>query len=180
MPEIFGAGRHSFASSIASISPTSRRLRCRQEFSTTSIGNLPPIPSIVTRRPANNPGQPAYAMRTAWSKPVSDHPLTFAVAGYYGRQNWSWDRNVDAWAGMTDWQIPIARRLTSLRRVLSWARIGGLGAHRAAVSVRRQSNPIRPGIRGLDSAGGWTQLKFQLTPQAGIERRLRRGQRVLQ
>ncbi len=33
-------------------------------------------------------GQPAYALRTAWSRPVQEHPLSFGVAGYYGRQNW--------------------------------------------------------------------------------------------
>src|SRR5208337_510114 len=57
-------------------------------------------------------GQPAYAARTAWSKHTSDHPLTLAAAGYYGRQDWSWGRYVDGWAGMTDWQIPIVRRVT--------------------------------------------------------------------
>src|SRR6202034_3287383 len=45
-------------------------------------------------------GQPAYALRTAWSRPLREHPLSFGVAGYYGRQNWTWDRFVDAWAGM--------------------------------------------------------------------------------
>ena len=56
-------------------------------------------------------GQPAYAFRTAWSRPVQSHPLTLGVAGYYGRQNWMWDRYVDAWAGMADWQVPISSRL---------------------------------------------------------------------
>ncbi|MFZ0817938.1 MAG: hypothetical protein WAM78_20605, partial [Candidatus Sulfotelmatobacter sp.] len=46
-------------------------------------------------------GQPAYAMRTAWSRPVFEHPLSFAAAGYYGRENWSHGRFVDSWAGMT-------------------------------------------------------------------------------
>ncbi len=34
-------------------------------------------------------GQPAYAFRTAWSRPVQGHPLSFGVAGYYGRQDWT-------------------------------------------------------------------------------------------
>ncbi len=64
-------------------------------------------------------GQPAYAFRTAWSGSVQDRALRFGVAGYYGRQNWRWDRKNDAWAGMADWQIPISSRLELTGRVLS-------------------------------------------------------------
>jgi len=111
-------------------------------------------------------GQPAYAMRTAWSRPVLDHPLTFGVAGYYGRQNWSWGRDVDAWAGMTDWQIPILRRLALSGEFYRGRGVGGLGAG-VGRAVLFSGNPYyaTTSIRGLDSAGGWSQLKFQLTPK---------------
>ena len=109
-------------------------------------------------------GQPAYAMRTAWSRPVFDHPLTFAVAGYYGRENWSWDRSVDAWAGMTDWQIPILRRLGLSGEFYRGRGVGGLGGA-IGQGVLYGGNPAysSTSIRGFDSTGGWTQLKFQLT-----------------
>ncbi len=111
-------------------------------------------------------GQPAYAARTAWSKHISDHPLTFAVAGYYGRQNWSWDRFVDGWAGMTDWQIPIARRVTLSGEFYRGRGIGGLGAGIGrAVLFGGNPNNISTPIHGLDSAGGWSQIKVQLTPK---------------
>src|SRR6202790_1319541 len=41
-------------------------------------------------------GQPAYAFRTSWARPVREHPLSFGIAGYYGRQNWTWGRYADA------------------------------------------------------------------------------------
>jgi hypothetical protein len=111
-------------------------------------------------------GQPAYAMRTAWSRPVLDHPLTFGVAGYYGRQNWSWGRDVDAWAGMTDWQIPILRRLALSGEFYRGRGAGGLGAGIGrAVLFGGDPYDSTTSIRGLDSAGGWSQLKFQLTPK---------------
>jgi hypothetical protein len=111
-------------------------------------------------------GQPAYAVRSAWSKPVFDHPLSIGVAGYYGRQNWSWNRIVDAWAGMTDWQIPIVRRLGLSGEFYRGRGIGGLGAG-IGRAVLYGGNPynVSTSIRGLDSAGGWAQLKFQLTPK---------------
>ena len=114
-------------------------------------------------------GQPAYAVRTAWSKPVFGHPMSVAVAGYYGRQNWAWGRYVDAWAGMTDWQIPIVRRLTLSGEFYRGRAVGGLGGA-IAQTILFGGKPDDPfsTIRGLNSAGGWTQLKFQLTPRVEL------------
>ena len=111
-------------------------------------------------------GQPAYAFRTAWSRPVQEHPMTFGVAGYYGRQNWTWSRYVDAWAGMADWQVPVAPRLTWSGEFYRGKGIGGLGAG-VGTSILYGGDPMNPysAIRGLNDAGGWTQLKFRLTPK---------------
>ena len=111
-------------------------------------------------------GQPAYALRTAWSRPLREHPLGFGVAGYYGRQNWTWDRFVDAWAGMADWQIPIVSRLNLSGEFYRGRGIGGLGGA-IGTSILYGGSPKLPftPIRGLDTAGGWTQLKFQMTPK---------------
>ena len=111
-------------------------------------------------------GQPAYAWRAAWSRPLREHPLSFGVAGYYGRQNWSWDRLVDAWAGMADWQIPIVSRLNLSGEFYRGRGIGGLGGA-IGTSIVYGGSPKLPStpIRGLDTAGGWTQLKFQATPK---------------
>ena len=111
-------------------------------------------------------GQPAYALRTAWSRPVFDHPLSFAAAGHYARQNWSWGRLVDSWAGLADWQIPVVRRLTLSGEFYRGRGVGGLGAG-IGRAVLFGGNPYNAStsIRGLDSAGGWSQLKFQLTPK---------------
>ena len=114
-------------------------------------------------------GQPAYALRTAWSRPGQDHPLSFGVAGYYGRQNWTWGRNVDAWAGMADWQIPILPRLSLSGEFYRGRGIGGLGAA-VGTSILYGGDPSQPytSIRGLDDLGGWAQLKFRLTPKLEI------------
>ena len=111
-------------------------------------------------------GQPAYALRSAWSRTVFGHPLSVGVAGYYGRQNWMWHRYVDAWSGMTDWQIPILRRLTLSGEFYRGRAVGGLGGA-IGQTILFGGSPSNPytSIRGLDSAGGWSQLKFQLTPK---------------
>ena len=111
-------------------------------------------------------GQPAYAFRSAWSRPAFGHTLSIGVAGYYGRQDWSWDRYVDAWSGMTDWQIPIAHRLVLSGEFYRGRAVGGLGAA-IGQTILYGGNPFSgsTSIHGLDSAGGWSQLKFQLTPK---------------
>lgn len=111
-------------------------------------------------------GQPSYAARTAWSRPVSGRPLSFAVAGYYGRQNWSWGRFVDAWAGMSDWQIPIVHRLNLSGEFYRGRGIGGLGAGigRSILFGGDPAAPFSP-IHGLNSEGGWSQLQLQITPK---------------
>ena len=109
-------------------------------------------------------GQPAYAFRTAWSRPVQQHPLSFGVAGYYGRQDWAWGRYVDAWAGMADWQVPILPRLQLSGEFYRGRGIGGLGGGIGTSVVFGGSAPYSP-LRGVNAAGGWAQLKFQLTPK---------------
>jgi hypothetical protein len=111
-------------------------------------------------------GQPAAAFRTAWSRPVQNRPLSVGLAGYYGRQNWLWNRNVDAWAGMLDWQIPVLPRLGLSGEFYRGRAIGGLGGA-VGTSILYGGNPTSPftPIRGLNTAGGWAQLKLQITPK---------------
>jgi len=111
-------------------------------------------------------GQPAYAFRTAWTRPVQQHPLTFGVAGYYGRQDWTWGRYTDAWAAMADWQVPIISRLQLSGEFYRGRGVGGLGGG-IGTSVVFGGSPLLPysPLRALNAAGGWTQLKFQLTPK---------------
>jgi hypothetical protein len=111
-------------------------------------------------------GQPAYAFRTAWSRPVKEHPLSFGVAGYYGRQDWTWERFVDAYAAMADWQVPILPRLALSGEFYRGRGIGGLGGA-IGTSIVYGGNPnfaFTP-IHGVDTAGGWSQLTLQLTPK---------------
>jgi hypothetical protein len=109
-------------------------------------------------------GQPGFGVHTGWSRPAHDHVLSFGVAGYYGRQDWTWNRYVDAWSGMADWQIPILRRLILSGEFYRGRGIGGFGAGVGrAVLFGGDPTKFSTPIRGLNAVGGWTQLKLQLT-----------------
>ncbi len=125
---------------------------------------FPSDPFYRSAQAGERSGQPGFGVHTGWSRPVHDHVLSFGVAGYYGRQNWTWDRYVDAWAGMADWQIPILRRLTLSGEFYRGRGIGGSGAG-VGRSVLFGGDPAASStpIRGLNAAGGWSQLKLQLT-----------------
>jgi hypothetical protein len=126
-------------------------------------------PFYRTAQAGEYSGQPAFAFRTAWSRNVNQHPLTFGVAGYYGRQTWRWDHTEDAWAAMADWQVPVAHRVSLSGEVYRGRAIGGLGGG-IGTSVLFGGDPTDPAtpIRGLNAVGGWSQLKFQLTPKVEL------------
>jgi hypothetical protein len=108
--------------------------------------------------------QPAYAVRTAWTHKLFGQPLTFGAAGYYSRQDWPFDHYVDGWAGMADWQIPLAPRVTFSGEFYRGRAIGGIGGD-ISQSVVWDGNPglASTPVHGLDTIGGWSQLKFKLS-----------------
>lgn len=129
----------------------------------------PADPYVRIAQAGERSGQPAYAARTSWSRPVFTHQLSLGIAGYYGRQDWSSNRYVDAWAGMADWQIPLLHRLTLSGEFYRGRAVGGLGAA-IGQTIVYAGNPLDPAtsIRGLNSAGGWSQLKFQVTSKLEV------------
>jgi hypothetical protein len=108
--------------------------------------------------------QPAYAVRTAWTHTLFGQPLAFGAAGYYSRQDWTFNHNIDGWAGMADWQIPLAPRVSFSGEFYRGRAIGGIGGD-IGQSVVFDGNPTYAStpVRGLDTIGGWSQLKFKLT-----------------
>jgi hypothetical protein len=128
-------------------------------------------PFLRTPQAGEMTGQPAYAVRTAWSRPVNGHPLTFGAAGYYGRQAWTWSRYTDSWAGMLDWEMPLPGRFGLSGEFYRGRGIGGLGGAAGQSAVfggnGMQSIPSNP-VRALDAIGGWAQLKFRLTPKVEL------------
>ena len=87
-------------------------------------------------------------------------PLTLGAAGYYGRQSWSFDHKVDGWAAMTDWSVPLTKRVSLTGEFYRGRAIGGLGgAVGQSVLFSADSSQVRP----LNSVGGWSQVKISAT-----------------
>lgn len=110
--------------------------------------------------------QPAYATRVAWTRNLFGQPLRVGVASYYGRQSYGFDRNVDAWAGMTDWDLPLSHQFSLSGKFYRGRGLGGLGGG-IGRSVLFNGDPglSYTAVRALNSAGGWAQLKYRPAPK---------------
>ena len=107
--------------------------------------------------------QPAYASRIAWTQGPVDHVLALGVGGYYSRQNYGLGRRIDAWAGTADWSVPLGNRLGLTGEFYRGRALGGLGGGtgRSVLFSGPLADPTSS-LAGLNTMGGWTQLKFKV------------------
>jgi hypothetical protein len=112
--------------------------------------------------PGEASGQPAYGLRTAWTTGILGKPLTLGAAGYYSSQNYGLGHTVDGWAGMTDWDIPLFSRVSLSGEFYRGRAVGGIGGgiSQSALFLGPTGAALTP-VRGLDSIGGWSQVKFR-------------------
>jgi outer membrane murein-binding lipoprotein Lpp len=108
--------------------------------------------------------KPAVASRVAWIHGSGDRAMTMGVGGYYSRQNYGAGRTVDAWAGTADWNAPLGNHFALSGEFYGGRALGGLGAAQGR-SVLFGGVPTDPTseVLGLETMGGWTQLKFKAT-----------------
>jgi hypothetical protein len=111
-----------------------------------------------------NSGQPAYATRIAWTQNLGGQNLILGVGGYYDRQNWGFGRDIDAWAGTADATVPLGSRFQFTGQFYRGRALGGLGGGigQTALWVGPFTDPATE-VYGLDSMGGWVQLKYKAT-----------------
>lgn len=113
-------------------------------------------------------GQPAYATRISLNQRVFGQNLTVGFGGYYARQNWGFSRIVDGWAGTTDVTLPLGKLFEFTGEFYRGRAVAGLGGGIGqSVLLNGQFFDPATAFRGLDSMGGWAQLKFK--PKANFE-----------
>jgi hypothetical protein len=127
-------------------------------------GEVPTSRFLRTAQAGEASRQPAYATRVAWNRQVSGQSFTLGIGGYYSKQDWGFHRNVDAWAATSDWTIPIGARWELSGEFYRGRSIGGLGGGigSSVLSSGLLTDPVVE-VRGLNSLGGWTQVKFKQT-----------------
>jgi len=108
--------------------------------------------------------QPAYAARMAYSHPFFGRELTIGAAGYYSRQNWGFGRNVNGYAALADWNLPLSDKLALSGSFYRGQAIGGLGAaFGQSVLYNGALEDPNTTVIPLNTVGGWAQLKYRAT-----------------
>jgi hypothetical protein len=110
-------------------------------------------------------GQPAYAARVAWSERVLGQDLTLGTGGYYGRQYWGFGRHVDGWVASTDLTLPLGKYFGLTGQFYRGRAAGGLGGGIGQDVLLAGPVDTPAAIQGLDSMGGWMQVKFKPVPK---------------
>ena len=125
-------------------------------------GEVPPYQYNRVPQAGEASRRPASALRTAWTHKMFGRELTIGASGYYSRQNWGFRRSVDAWAGTSDWIVPLGSRFELDGEFYRGRAIGGLGGGigRSVVFNDVITNP-QARVRALNTTGGWTQIKFR-------------------
>jgi len=105
---------------------------------------------------------PAQAMHIGWQRAANARPLALGAGAYHASQDWGFGRTVEAWAATADWDVPLGRRFAFSGEFYRGRAIGGLGGG-TSVSVLVDGSSPASSVWPVDSAGGWSQLKFKPT-----------------
>ena len=138
-------------------------------------GDNPPQQDYRNPTVGEQSGQPAYATRIAYERRAFGRELILGIGGYYGRQHWGFGRNIDGWVGMTDITVPLGRSFSLTGEFYRGRAVGGLGGGIGqSIVLSGPINDAATSVFGLDSMGGWAQLKFK--PKANFEVNFAYGQ----
>jgi hypothetical protein len=104
---------------------------------------------------------PAVSARIAWDRSAATRfPFTFGIAGYRAKQRYLPFPQVDSWTLNADAKIELGRYFALSGEGYRGQATGGLGGGIwTSVSYPDATTP-HSGIHGIESAGGWVQLKF--------------------
>jgi len=93
------------------------------------------------------------------------HPFILGVGGYSASQFYSSAAQIHAWAVTGDWQVPFGTRLELTGEAYRGSALGGLGggAYKDVLTGTDAVSGLARTI-GVDTEGGWSQLKLRLGP----------------
>ena len=133
-------------------------------------GEVPAFGAYRQGGPGEASRQPAYGTRIAWTHDISGQPLRLGVGGYYSRQVYGFDRNVDAWAMTTDLEVPLGSKFSVSGKFYRGRALGGLYGGLGQSVLFSNNEPQEPYTQliGLNTVGGWTQLKYRPTTKLEI------------
>lgn len=126
----------------------------------------PGYTAIQLDSPAEASRHPGYEGRISYrannDPNTNQRSLAFGVGAYSGNQFYSSSTHIHSWAVTGDWKVPL-KWFEISGEVYRGRALGGLGGG-AYKDTLTGKDPIsgRTFTRGVDAAGGWSQLKLRL------------------
>ncbi len=125
-------------------------------------GELPP--SFYLRQPEAGElsRTPGIAARPSLDFPIAGQIATIGAGGYFARQNYGYNRVLDAWAATLDWNLPFGERWALSGELHRGQGLGGMwGAIGTSVIYTAPEANQYANVVGVNTVGGWAQLKFK-------------------
>jgi hypothetical protein len=127
-------------------------------------GEVPGTGDYRSAGPGESARQPAYGTRVAWTRTIFGQPFRLGAGGFYERQDYGFERTINAWAAMGDIEVPLGSRVSVSGKFYRGRALGGLYGG-IGQSVLFATSDVTNGyteVIGLNSVGGWAQLKYRL------------------
>lgn len=105
---------------------------------------------------------PAFAARQSFEFGSGTQKSTIGAGAYFARHDFGFDRIVDGWAGTLDWNFVLGKHFENSGAFFRGQAIGGMWGAIGTTAVF-DGAPYSAGshVIPVNSAGGWTQLKFK-------------------
>jgi len=149
-----------------------RRIALSEEQSLALEGGLiDPESHGYTSPQADSPVEasrhPGYEARISYHDRAtgSTRPFALGIGGYSASHYYSSSSQVRAWAATADWQILILKWFEVTGEAYRGRALGGLGGglYKDVVTVTNPAIGL-PRISGVETVGGWSQLKVRFSP----------------
>jgi|GEM_PF-871597 len=128
----------------------------------------PGYTAIQLDSPVEASRHPGYEGRVSYRNAEGssdiEHSLSFGIGAYSSSQFYNSSTRVHAWAVTGDWRIPM-KRFELSGEIYRGRALGGLGggAYKDALTGKDAVTGFAI-TRGVDAAGGWSQLKLRFSP----------------
>jgi outer membrane murein-binding lipoprotein Lpp len=125
-------------------------------------GEIPNYEIYRQPGPGEASHRPALGTRAAWTHSLFGQPLRVGLGGFFSQQRYVSGQNVDAWAGMTDIELPLSHQFSLSGKLYRGKGLGGLyGGLGRSVLFSGDPTSSSTAVRALNTAGGWAQLKYR-------------------
>jgi hypothetical protein len=126
-------------------------------YTSTQLDN----PVEASRHPGYE-GRVSYRANSSWTG--STHRFVLGAGGYSANQYYNSSTQIHSWAATLDWQVPILKWFEVTGEAYRGRALGGLGGglYKDVVVVTNPATGL-PETNGVETVGGWSQLKLRLS-----------------